>query len=448
MPSRNAVAAAVYGASFILTIGASFAGAWMATMAAVLLALFLALELWRTPWPQRLAGCGLIVAGTAACAAAGDGLALTMEGLRQTLPFLVLFAAVLCLQVPAQTSPSLHAIGGVIVRQPPGRRFLAVALGAHLLGALLNLAGMQFVASVVERAASKSLRERLALAMMRGFSAAACWSPLFVSTSAVLSVVHGLSWFDIGPGGMAAGAALVGLAWVHDRLRRQPETAPAAEAAVRLGLAVPFKLAGVFLMLIGPVLALVELGGLTIAIALGIVAPLFAVGWRAAILGFHVPIADAAGSVFGHARARLPDLRAEALLFTGASMLGVGIGAILRQQPPAGLELLATLPTPAVVAGIVMSLTAMGIIGLHPVVPIIVVGRALSPEALGLAPQALALALMAGWGLATMVSPFSATAMYTARLLHRPVWVVAWRWQAAYGLGAAAIIGTAIALLA
>ncbi len=439
------MAAALYIALYALTLAGSFGAPALANAAALVLAALLVLEFRRVPLAQRLVGSGLCAAGIAACAVVGDAVPLVLEGLRQALPFLVLFAAVLCLQVPAQASPSLRSIGNVIMHQPPGRRYLAVAAGAHLLGALLNLAGLQFVATVVERGASVELRERLARAMMRGFSAAACWSPLFVSTAAVLSVMPGLSWTDIGPPGMVVGAGLVCLAWLVDRLRRQSSPATGAELPRLQPMAV-IKVAIAFTILVGSVLTLVDVSGVGIAIALGVAAPLVAVAWRAAIADFRAPI-EAAARVFAHVGGRLADLRAEALLFTGASLLGTGVAAILRAHPPSGLEVLAAVPEPLMLIGLVVGLAAFGIIGLHPVVPVIVVGRALPPEALGLPPQLMALALMSGWGLATMVSPFSATAMYTARLLDRSVWVIAWRWQAAYGLGAAALVGAAIAAL-
>lgn len=440
------MAAVLYIALYVLTLAGSFGVPALANAAAVLLAALLLLEFRRVPLAQRLVGIGLCTTGIAACALVGDPVPLVFEGLRQALPFLVLFAAVLCLQVPAQASPSLRSIGNVIMNQPPGRRYLAVAAGAHVLGALLNLAGLQFVATVVERGSSVELRERLARAMMRGFSAAACWSPLFVSTAAVLSVVPGLAWVDLGLPGMVVGAGLVGLAWLVDRLRRQ--SAPTAGVAPpRLPPTAVVKVGIAFTILVGAVLSLVEASDVSIAIALGVVAPLVAVAWRFAIADFRAPGA-AVRLVFAHAGGRLADLRAEALLFAGASLLGTGVAAILRAYPPSGLEVLAAIPEPLMLIGLVVTLAAFGAIGLHPVVPVIVVGRALPPEALGLAPQLMALALMSGWGLATMVSPFSATAMYTARLLDRSVWVVAWRWQAAYGLAAAALVGAAIAVLA
>ncbi len=431
--------AAVYFAICALAVAAGLGLGVAGTAASLLLVGFLAWELPRIPPVQRAVGGALIGAGVLACWQTAAPLESVLLGLRQALPFLVLFAAVLCLQVPAQASPSLHAIGAVIVRQPPGRRYAAVAVGGHLLGAMLNLAGLQFVASVIERAGDARLRERLALAMMRGFSAGACWSPLFVSTAVVLSVVPGLGWTDIGPWGMAIAALLLFLAWASDRLRR--EAPPGATAAgPRLDAGAALRVAAVFLCLVGPVLALVESLGIGIAIALGLVAPPFAAAWAALIAGRRAPAAAAVAAIAGHARRRLPELRTEALIFTGASLLGTGLGALLRGQPLPDLPLSGG----GLAGALVVAITLLGMVGVHPVVSVLVLGRALSPEAAGLSPTMLGVAMMAGWALGTMVSPFSATGMYVARLLGRPVWVVAWRWNAGYGLGAAAAVAAVL----
>lgn len=442
---RPAVAAALYVFICILAVAGSLGLPWASQGAAVLLLSFLALETPRVPPAQRAMGVVLAGLGLWSCVAAGEPLALIADGLIGALPFLVLFGAVLCLQVPALASPSLRAVGAAVVRQPPGRRYLAVAAGAHLLGAMLNLAGLQFVASVLERAGDERLRERLALAMMRGFSPAACWSPLFVSTAVMLSVLPGLTWGDIAPLGMATAAGLVALAWAGDRLRRPTPPSTTAEQG-RLPILAVVKVAAVFVALIGPVLILVELAGIGIAIALGIVAPLFAVLWRAAAERWRLALPDAAALVAAHVRTRLPDLRSEALLFTAASLLGTGLAALLRAQPDV-LAPLAVLPSGIGLAALVPAITGLALLGLHPVVPVIAIGRALPPEALGTTAPVLAVALMAGWALGTMVSPVSATAMYVARLLGRSVWEVAWRWNAAYGMVAATLVGLALVLV-
>ena len=61
-----------------------------------------------------------------------------------------------------------------------------------------------------------------------------------------------------------------------------------------------------------------------------------------------------------------------------------------------------------------MVLTSM--IGLHPVVYVVLVTAVFTPDAIGIAPQIVALGMMAMWGQGTNSSPFSATVLYMSRI--------------------------------
>ena len=78
--------------------------------------------------------------------------------------------------------------------------------------------------------------------------------------------------------------------------------------------------------------------------------------------------------------------------------------------------------------GIVFGMSLLGMAGLHPVVIAILVGEVLPPEVIGIAPEVLAVAMLGVWGTSTMVSPFSATTLFMARVVGLPSHVIAWRW--------------------
>lgn len=437
--ARTSLSAQLYIAFASLTVvGGVFEIAGLRLVAVLLLAGFVALEIGRVPMTQRLVG--LLLAGC------GLGLGLwqgalpqvALDGSARALQFLVLFAAVAALQVPALRSPALLAVGSAVASQPAGRRFLYVAMGAHLLGAVLNLAGLQLVTSILERG-DPALRERMARAMMRGFSAASCWSPLFVSTAVVLSVLPGLSWIDVAPFGLLTGAFLIAMAWSVDRLVRRRGPAQPATAGAPLERSAVFGAATVFLTLLVPVVLLVEAGGLGIAIAIGLVGTIFAVAWQAAIFQRRHAVGDAAALVGRNLATQLPNLRSEVVMFAGASIFGTGIAAVIHGAAGGLLAGLA-IPPAAAITGIVMTTILFGLAGLHPVIAVIVIGEALPSATTGLSDLMVAVSLMASWGLATMVSPFSGTAMYLGRVMRLPVWTVSWRWHAAYGVTAGLLL--------
>ncbi|MBK1670712.1 hypothetical protein CKO28_22080 [Rhodovibrio sodomensis] len=419
----------------------------VAGVAAVGLMAFVVLQLPAIRTPQRIAS-GLLIAGGLAGAWSQGGapgvLADLMSGAERALPFMVLFAAVMCLQVPALSSPSFRQLGERVVAQPPGRRFLMLAFAGHYLGAVLNLAGLQLVASLLDPEMRPRLRRRLTLAVVRGFSGAVMWSPFFVGMGVILTVVPEVSWLQLAPAGLAIGSGLVGLAWALDRATRGPRDPQSDRRAVPDGNPVRATLGvlAVFVALAAPVVALSEGAGLSIVIALGLVAPTLSVIWSALLR--RTGAADPA-PVLASVTARLPGLRNEAALFLAATVFAVGVSHAVEPDALAGSLGLAGWPAAPRAAALAVLGTLLGGLGVHPVVLAILVGEVLGPAALGLSPLAVALLLAVVWGMGTQMSPFSATVMHVSRMLDASVFRVAWLWNAPYCLPAAALAGAAVA---
>ena len=419
----------------------------VAATAAVGLMAFVALQLPAIRMPQRIASAVLIAAGLAAAWSRGGApgaLADLLAGAERALPFMVLFAAVMCLQVPALVSPSFRQLGERVVAQPPGRRFLMLAFAGHYMGAVLNLAGLQLVASLLDPGMRPTLRRRLTLAVLRGFSAAVMWSPFFVGMGVILTVVPGVSWLQLAPAGLLLGSGLVLLAWALDRATRgprDPADAPPAAPEGDLGRSALGVLA-VFLALAAPVVALSESARLSIVIALGLVAPTLSVGW--AWLLRRQRAADPA-PVLASVTGRLPNLRNEAALFLAATVFAVGVSHAIQPDALAGALGLTDWPAGLRAAALAVAGTLMGGLGVHPVVLAILAGEVLGPAALGLSPLATAMLLAVVWGMGTQMSPFSATVMHVSRMLDVSVFRVAWLWNAPYCLPAAALAGAAVA---
>jgi hypothetical protein len=449
MPDRPiAPTAWLYLAVYLLTlVDALRPTPVVAGIAGVGLIAFVGLQLPAIRTPQRVASALLIAAGLAAAwsqGGAAGALADLLSGAARALPFMVLFAAVMCLQVPALASPSFRHLGERVVAQPPGRRFLMLAVAGHYLGAVLNLAGLQLVASLLDPEMRPPLRRRLTLAVLRGFSAAVMWSPFFVGMGVILTVVPGVSWLQLAPAGLVVGGGLVLGAWALDRSTRGPREAGADRSAMAEG-DLPRAALGVlavFLALAAPVVALSEGAGLSIVIALGLVAPTLSVLWAGLLR--RRGAADPAPVLAG-VTARLPGLRNEAALFLAATVFAVGVSHAVAADALAGNLGLDGWPAALRAAALAVTGTLLGGLGVHPVVLAILVGEVLGPAALGLSPVAVALLLAVVWGLGTQMSPFSATVMHVARLLDVSVFRVAWLWNAPYCLPAAALAGAAVA---
>ena len=434
--ARKTLSSALYLALCLATIAHFVLGAPadLHPVGAALL-VYLLLEIWAAS--RLILGSAAVLVALGLLAQGGGTLALLVEAGARTLPFLVLFLAVLCLQGPALASPALRAIGGFVAAQPPGRRFAGMALAGHLLGAVLNVAGLLLVLSLRDPKLAPRDRMRLTAGAMRGFGAAAAWSPLFVAMSVVLAALPSLSWLEIAWRSGLVAASILLLAWIWNRIERGRGggTAPGASPGAVPARLAPGTLARAALILAAlfvPVIWLFEAFGLAIPIALGLVAPAMAGLWQAS---------QAPAGKRGTAAARrgrdvfrgLPGLRNEALLFFAANTFGLGLSAALDPAllarlsevlPGAGLSIPVLIMAGLLVAGL----------GVHPIVIVVAVGTVLSPELLHLSDMEAALALLVVWGMGAIMSPFSGTVLQVARLTNCSPFRVAWVWNARFSL--------------
>jgi len=448
----RSVSAALYLALCALTIVDALAdwppAVWAASS---LVVVFLVLEGARIARLQALVGLALAGSGLLIAATQGALADTLVDGLRRTLPFLLLFASVTWLQIPAAQSPALLKVRAVALAQPPGRRFAVVGTAAHFLGVAFNLAGLSLLTPMVSRETPPSLRERLGRAMVQGFGAGTAWSPFYVGTAVILSAVPGVRWIEVAPVGLGLALLLVVWSWGFDRLflrRGAQPTQPSGRTGPppRLTGGDARNLAVLLGVLFGATILLVEGLLLSIPVSLAIVAPLFALGW-AAVIRTHDPEANAGRVLIRTVYSKMPDLRGETLLFAGANILGVGVASALTPETVAG-----AVDTVAGIAWLAVPLLMLGMVGgsmlgLHPVVFVVLVTSVLPPETLGLTPQIMALAMMSMWGQSTNSSPFSATSLFMARITGDSNWRIAWRWNAPFAVTATGLLALVLVLI-
>lgn len=433
--ARKTLSSGLYLALCLATVGHYVLGApaGLRPVGAALL-VFLLLEVWAAS--RLILGSAAVLVALGLLAQGGDPVALLIEAGVRTLPFLVLFLAVLCLQGPALASPTLRAIGAHVAAQPPGRRFAGMALAGHVLGAVLNVAGLLLVLSLRDPKLAPRDQMRLTAGAMRGFGAAAVWSPLFVAMSVVLAALPSLSWLEIAWRSSLIAAAILLLAAAWNRVQRgrgggrgeaAPEKSPARLAPGTAGRAA-LILAALFL----PVIWLFEAHGLAIPIALGLVAPVMAGLWQ----GAQAPAGDRGAAVARRGREvflGLPGLRNEALLFFAANAFGLGLSAAL--DPVVLARLAEVLPGAGLsIPILVMAGLLIAGLGVHPIVIVVAVGTVLSPAHLHLTDMEAALALLVVWGMGAIMSPFSGTVLQVARLTNCSPFRVAWGWNARFSL--------------
>ncbi|MDD9876582.1 MAG: hypothetical protein OXR84_03980 [Magnetovibrio sp.] len=325
-----------------------------------------------------------------------------------------------------------------MVSQPPGRRFAYLAGGGHLLGSVLNIAGLVLLSPMVERQTDRQLQRRMAAALMQGFVAASIWSPFYVSVIVVLIALPELGWSDAILGGLPLAGVTVGCAWVFDRAVHRRPSGAAAPSGHPLGMPHRRNLVCVLGSLAAIVIGTVELTGWSLPVTLAVVAPPFGTLWIVLVAGPSAPPPRAAGQLVRAVFWRLPELRNESLAFVAASIFGIGVATGF----PSDSLLAVAGGGDWLIAGLVFGVVGLGACGLHPVIPVILVGEAVPPEVIGLPAEIMGMALLGAWGLSTLVSPFSGTTLMMSRFVRAPSYEIAWRWNAPY----VALAATAVSL--
>ena len=434
MSERITLSAWIYLAIGLVTIADAFLAVPALTpVSATLICAFILLQFRAIPRPQQIAGAALFAIGIAGAWISGEWWDVLMLGLAKSRTFLLLFFANSWLQFPVGLSPALRSTRSAIMDQPGGRRFLTLSSGVHVLGAILNVAGLGLLTPVVKNEKNQWLKRRLALSLMHGFTSASCWSPFYIGMIVVLTVLPGVRWVDLAPAGFGMALILIGVFWIYDLTilaggRHQDGTSAALTTGAQPPTGTYLRTFTILAILISLVLATIQIFSVTVAIALGIVGAPFALVWVAAIE--RRPVARLAGSVAFLRRvvALFPTLRNEALVFAAANVFGAGVASMV----PAGdlsASINSILPWPdAKVVALLLLFPICGLLGMHPVIVVIFLSSALPPDLIGLSEWILGVIYLSVWGICTMVSPFSGTTLFMARVTGTPPQSIAWAW--------------------
>ncbi|MBT4966250.1 MAG: hypothetical protein HOM79_08520 [Alphaproteobacteria bacterium] len=433
----------LYFAAYILTI---LEAIWplhaLDSLANWLMLAFIVLEYRRTERIPMIMSALLLAIGLLAASSLDIAWNNLWEGISRTRVFLVLFGSVAWLAVPARESPSLRMIREMVLTQGPGRRFAYLGVAAHGLGLAFNLAGISLLSGMISDKHPPRLRRRLGRAMAQGFALVPCWSPVFVGAVVIFAAWPQVKWLEVAPYGICLALILWSLSWGLDKLFNPAPlvTADRPEPTKVTGLAW-LRTGGILGTLFALIILMVEGSGITIPIALGLVAPPLPLVWRASLYKPSERMAQSAGFAY-RAIAGLKNIRSEIVLFTAANTMGVGIAGIFDPDLITAFVGDLEFGTWGMLLLLAFTYLTFGAVGIHPVITIILFSQFLTPELLGVSPSVMVLSLLALWGLGTNMSPTSATVLYISRLTKENNLTVAWRWNGPFSYSAGFVIAS------
>ncbi len=394
--------------------------------------------------------------------------------------FLAAFMILLALlREGAETSPSVLAVGRYLTRQRPGRRYIAIQSGGHLLGVILNFGCLSLLGPLIQRGARAANREseartsgpvdlaleeklaaireqRQITALSRGFSWIVAWSPTTISQAFVPLVLTGVE-----PLRMAVLGAVITLffflaGWLEDlfrggRIRARLSALGQLPVASPLPLPKAAFLRFALVCLVLAVLsgAVVVTSGSAIVPALMLTAPLVTAVWiwlqnKGREDGWQATMERGKEIV----TRSIPQSSPEALTLSVAGFSGIMAAGLTDAEALAALIGLEGVPPLAIYLTVLALVPLASNLAIPSMLTVTFLGSLFSslPE-LGLDPTLLGFSLVIGWGLNLIGSPFSATSLVLSRVTGISGVKLSWRWNGLYSLVSYAVAALYLAVL-
>ncbi|GAB2726547.1 hypothetical protein [Halomonas garicola] len=387
---RQRIAGGLILLALLLQI-AGFNGA-ISTTYAVSYGLWLAVVLlWRDiPTRSRRQAAVLIVLGVAMLLAARLG-----YGARVYWPGIITRNAFVVVMLVGVSFIAL--IGSQGNRGAPGKRVTGTGgvlrswAGVHFLGTILNLSAVFMVGDRLSRREPLSTPQLLAL--NRGLSSAALWSPFFASMGVMIALTPDMQYGYVALAGFPL-AMCAGLFTALELSRRFDLDDVEGFSLAPKSLLMPLCMAALVMLFhfwLTPRLSIVSIITFllpSVALAANLPKGPRYTGYR----------------IYQHAMTRLPAMRGEISLFLAAGLFTLGLSTLVDAATQEEWTLFARFGMPQAMASfVVIVLSAM--IGLHPIIGVSTLASILTLE--GNAQTLYAFVGLAAWGVGTAVGPLS-----------------------------------------
>lgn len=361
----------------------------LTTLASGLLALYVAFAFARARWPVQMI-CATLAGLTAAIVWHWGRTDALFAAVEIALTFAAFFASLQLLRAIAERDPRVAYVRRRSRTMPPGARRASMLLVSHFLGAVLATGVLAVMAPTVPRDAAASERMNAAESALLGLGLAIVWSPFFVAMGIVTSLSPGVREWQLIACGVLVG--VLGLTLAYRQI----------DGHGLGGLWVASR-------------AILPILGISIALAVVIVAVTFVTGWsnlKAVVLSVPLLTAlalwrrPAAAWVLVGTRtlAGLSAVGEEIVLVVSAMFFGQAVLATPEITATLAGAWLVGYPSGLYLAGAGAAMVCGALVGVHPLVTASVLLPLLHTLPTGASDLAIALAVLAGWGSAVIVS--------------------------------------------
>lgn len=440
-------------AVIVAAIAQELGGGAMAGLTAVAaLLLYLGIEACRCRAPSRII-LALAVLGAAATLLwhPAPGPTLTRAA-TAAAAIIGLFAALGFLRQAAEHSPLVQQCGALMVRQPPGRRYLVLTLGSHLIALVLNfgvlpLLGMMAMKGNTLEAAGGDARtvairrQRMLSAMLRGFAMMTAWSPLSVSFAVTVAVVPDLDWGRLLPIQAALALILMMLGWALDRRAFPPPANRPATSQPQLDWGPAWRMTALVAAVVCAALAVSAILDVRLVAGAMVTVPPSAVIWLWWQKRDPRRVARDMGRTLLDT---LPGFRDEVAMLGGAMFAGTIAAAFLSADRIGAVVESLGLPPLLLVVLLAWTIMAVAQLGVSQIASVTLLGGALAHVA---PPLVVASAMMGAWGLSACSTVVGAAVLTVARIGGVPVRVVSRQWNGFYVVSGGLLLAVWLAAL-
>ncbi|MDK9558575.1 hypothetical protein QQF73_13155 [Marinobacter sp. M216] len=333
-------------------------------------------------------------------------------------------------------------LGGRPVWLYPKYALVSCGIASVLSFGMMNLLCGTLSETLSERGITGQSRLRwlrsVLISTLRGFALVPLVAPTSVAVAILTRELPVLSWSMLLPFGATAAVALVLLGWLLEQRRfRQVST---ERVALDQWPAGTVRLLVLVLVVFSVMATLVALTGLKVSAAAMLAVP-------AITLLYMLWLDRSPVTIARESSVQISAMSNEMAIFAASAILGVTLSAVIPGDALSGLAAQAGGVFVLAAAGLLM-LPLLSAIGIIPIT-VLSIQAGFLPQlvAEGVDPLPIAVALVIGFSLAMMLSPFGPSVMLLSRFGQISRWKVAFRWNGVFVLIAVPLLLAFLALI-
>ncbi len=369
-------------------------------------------------------------------------LSVWQQALQENIYLVVMFTLVPLLGIPIKHGGYFEALQGVFKRyvHNNSRFYLLVSFVSAFVGVLVNLAVVSLVLQISQASSKSSNKKLLSSAIVRGFATCTIWAP---TTAAIALIVQlsGASWLLFFPYAILCGviAGLVGyfMTMYEEKRAGNAFNSVIQEPDVDFNVAKVVELSVFSVILIASIAILSLITGIHTVIVVSLASLIFPVIWLGIIGRLRILIRE----FKAYYNESLPKLKNEIILFVGAGLFATSINySHLGDYISVVLSLFVGQNPLLLAIIIILGILMLSALGIHPIIPVTIIGGTVKAAAYGVTPTYLALILAISWAMGISISPSSATVIALSGLTGQSPIQVGPRWNGLYVLIASTVM--------